>query len=843
MNTISERASDGDGAGVEIVVREVSVELGQRAVLEGVNMLIYRGEFVCVIGPSGCGKTTLLNVLGGFIRPSGGEVLVRGEQVNGPDSRRIFVFQENGVFPWLTVAGNIGFGLRGKPKAERAAIVAHYVELVGLRGFEQAYPKELSGGMRQRVELARALALNPDVIYMDEPFGALDPMTRLKMRRELVRVWQHERKTIVFVTHDIDEAVQLADRVMVMGTRPSRCREVVTIDAPRPRELDTPECLAARRQLMKALDRAALEPEASVNEAPPSNRGVSTIMPEAHQPETAAVPVRLDYLIVGAGPAGLQLSYFLARAGLAHRVLERGAAPGTFFRTFPRHRKLISINKVHTGITDPETNLRWDWNSLLSEESAPFTQRSSRYFPAADEFVAYLESFATENALPVEYGFDVTRIERDAAGGFRVRANDGRELCARRLIVATGLSKPWLPNIRGIEFCEPYTTVSVKPEDFVGQRVLILGKGNSAFETADNLVETTASIHVASPRSLRMAWQTHFVGHLRAVNNNFLDTYQLKSQNAVIDAEIHEIRREGAEYVVTFAYAHADCEVETLRYDRVIACTGFRVDTEPFAADCQPELMPCGKLPMMTSEWESQNVPGLFFAGTLMQFRDYKRYMSGFIHGFRYNVRALVRILEQRYHGVPWPTRAVAENSEELTRALLARANVSSALWQQPGFLCDGIELAGGGRSADYFEELPVDLARETLLARGEWLLLTLEFGKVEGDPFRIERVNRADGMNGARSTFLHPIVRHYVEGVLVAEHHVVEDLASVWAEPEHVRPLEDFLRAVLADREQGLSVAARQSRRVTHSGMYLTEDQATAAAALAPPPQRRVLG
>ena len=173
--------------------------------------------------------------------------------MHGPDSRRIFVFQENGVFPWLTVRENIGFGLGGKGAEERAKTVAHYVEMVGLGGFEGAYPRELSGGMRQRVEIARALAANPDIIYMDEPFGALDFITRLKMRSDLTRIWQAEKKTILFVTHDIEEAVQLADRVLVMSMRPATIQEVVAIDLPRPRDLDSPGYLERRDHIFRAM--------------------------------------------------------------------------------------------------------------------------------------------------------------------------------------------------------------------------------------------------------------------------------------------------------------------------------------------------------------------------------------------------------------------------------------------------------------------------------------------------------------------------------------------------------------------------------------------------------------
>ncbi len=215
-------------------------------VLNDIELEVSDGEFVCLLGPSGCGKTTLLNALAGFLSPTRGEIRVDGEPVRAPDPRRIFVFQERGVFPWLTVEGNIGFGLSKLTRAERERRVAHYVKMVGLQGFEKTYPQELSGGMKQRVEVARALAVNPDMLLLDEPFGALDSITRLVMRGELLRIWEAERKTIIFVTHDIDEAVQLADRVVVMSARPATIQQIVTIDIPHPRDISSARYLQLR---------------------------------------------------------------------------------------------------------------------------------------------------------------------------------------------------------------------------------------------------------------------------------------------------------------------------------------------------------------------------------------------------------------------------------------------------------------------------------------------------------------------------------------------------------------------------------------------------------------------
>jgi NitT/TauT family transport system ATP-binding protein len=215
-------------------------------VLDDISLEVADGEFVCLLGPSGCGKSTLLSTMAGFLSPTSGEIKIDAEVVHGPDPRRIFVFQERGVFPWLTVEGNIAFGLFHLPAAERRQRVAHYVKMVGLEGFEKAYPPALSGGMKQRLEVARALAVNPDMLFLDEPFGALDSITRLVMRGELLRIWEAERKTIIFVTHDIDEAVQLADRVVVMSARPATIQQIVNIDIPHPRDISSPRYLELR---------------------------------------------------------------------------------------------------------------------------------------------------------------------------------------------------------------------------------------------------------------------------------------------------------------------------------------------------------------------------------------------------------------------------------------------------------------------------------------------------------------------------------------------------------------------------------------------------------------------
>jgi NitT/TauT family transport system ATP-binding protein len=205
--------------------------------LDDVSIAVPDKQFAVIVGPSGCGKSSLLYLVAGLMEPSGGELLLDGRRIEGSGRDRGMVFQSYTLFPWLTVRGNVAFGLRlrGVAEAEARSTVDRYIREVGLDGFEDSYPKQLSGGMMQRVALARAMANDPEILLMDEPFGALDSQTRLVMQQLLLRVWEHEHKTVLFVTHDIDEAILLGDRVFVMTSRPGRIKEEIAVDLPRPR--------------------------------------------------------------------------------------------------------------------------------------------------------------------------------------------------------------------------------------------------------------------------------------------------------------------------------------------------------------------------------------------------------------------------------------------------------------------------------------------------------------------------------------------------------------------------------------------------------------------------------
>jgi NitT/TauT family transport system ATP-binding protein len=209
----------------------------QMEALHEINLSIGDHEFVCFIGPSGCGKTTLLRIIAGLEAPSIGTAYLEGQPIRGPGPERGMVFQEYSLFPWRTVLENVEFGpeLKGVPKAERVERSRQYLKLVGLDKFEHRYPHELSGGMKQRVAIARALVNDPKALLMDEPFGALDAQTRNIMQSELLRIWEEEKKTIIFVTHSVDEAIYLADRIVIMSARPGRIKDIISIDLPRPR--------------------------------------------------------------------------------------------------------------------------------------------------------------------------------------------------------------------------------------------------------------------------------------------------------------------------------------------------------------------------------------------------------------------------------------------------------------------------------------------------------------------------------------------------------------------------------------------------------------------------------
>ncbi len=239
------------------VSKTFQVPGGENQVVKDFNFVCQENEFICLFGPGQCGKTTLINLIAGFEMPTEGTITVNGRQVTEPGPERGVVFQNITLFPWLTTMGNVEYGMKTAkiPKKERRERAQKYIDLVGLQGFEQSFPIQLSGGMKQRVGIARAYSIEPKVLLMDEPFGALDAQTRYLMQEELQRIWQAEKRTVIFVTNNIEEAIYLADRILVLSNCPATIKKEYQIDLPRPRKYTSPEFLSLRKEITSIVDK------------------------------------------------------------------------------------------------------------------------------------------------------------------------------------------------------------------------------------------------------------------------------------------------------------------------------------------------------------------------------------------------------------------------------------------------------------------------------------------------------------------------------------------------------------------------------------------------------------
>ena len=238
---------------IDDVSKAFVTDKGVLPVVQGFSLSVAEGEFVAIVGPSGCGKSTLMNIISGFARADSGAVFVDGVARSGPSSKGIVISQQGSVFPWLTVQQNVLFGLIEGSHDEKLALTAHYIAIVGLEGFENSYPYELSGGMLKRVEIARALVVKPETIYMDEPFSGLDALASLRMRGELRRILEKEHHTVLLVTHDVEEAIHLADRILVLSSRPTTIQTVFDVPWSHPRKLSSPEAQSLKESILSEL--------------------------------------------------------------------------------------------------------------------------------------------------------------------------------------------------------------------------------------------------------------------------------------------------------------------------------------------------------------------------------------------------------------------------------------------------------------------------------------------------------------------------------------------------------------------------------------------------------------
>lgn len=250
---MSEATIDRSGLQIKNISRVFEIDGGEVEALQDINLEVKDGEFVSIIGNSGCGKSTLLKLIVGLDKSTVGEIHIGERLVKKPSVDCGMVFQEARLYPWYTVEKNIEFGISQKmSKEEKKKLVEEHIELVGLKGFERAFPNQLSGGMQQRVSMARGLIGNPKLLLMDEPFGALDTFTRINMQNEVLRIWEHQKRTIVLVTHDIDEAIFLSDRIVVMSARPGTVKEIINVDLSRPRNRSTEEFLNIRKRILES---------------------------------------------------------------------------------------------------------------------------------------------------------------------------------------------------------------------------------------------------------------------------------------------------------------------------------------------------------------------------------------------------------------------------------------------------------------------------------------------------------------------------------------------------------------------------------------------------------------
>ncbi|XP_012331776.3 FAD-dependent oxidoreductase domain-containing protein 2 [Aotus nancymaae] len=564
-----------------------------------------------------------------------------------------------------------------------------------------------------------------------------------------------------------------------------------------------------------------------------------------------SVPTHRDYCVLGAGPAGLQMAYFLQRAGRDYAVFERTQRPGSFFTRYPRHRKLISINKRYTGNSNSEFNLRHDWNSLLSHDPRLLFRHYSRaYFPDAQDMVRYLGDFADTLGLRVLYNTTITHVTLDkdqrAWNGhyFILTDQKGQVHQCSVLLVATGLSVPNQVDFPGSEYVEGYESVSVDPEDFVGQNVLILGRGNSAFETADNILGVTNFIHMLSRSRVRLSWATHYVGDLRAINNGLLDTYQLKSLDGLLESDLTDLAilkdSKGKFHVtlkffleeagtnqstdsITLPQDNNDNFAMRVPYDRVIRCLGWNFDFSIFNKSLRLNSGNAfgKKYPLIRASYESKGSRGLFILGTASHSVDYRKSAGGFIHGFRYTARAVHRLLEHRHHSIAWPATELPIT--QLTSSIVRRVNEASGLYQMFGVLADVILLKENATAFEYLEEFPLHMLAQLEMLTGRkaqhgLFVINMEYGRNFSGPNKdVFFDNRSVGHteDAWQSNFLHPVIYYYRHLPTEQEvrfrpahwrlprpaaiHHIVEDFLTDWTAPiGHILPLRRFLENCL---------------------------------------------
>lgn len=520
-----------------------------------------------------------------------------------------------------------------------------------------------------------------------------------------------------------------------------------------------------------------------------------------------------DYCIIGAGPGGVQVAYYLHQAKQNYVVLERNAIPGSFFQQYPRSRTLISINKRYTGESNSEFNMRHDWNSLLSDDpTMVFKHYSKEMFPPADKFLDYMLEYTTRFNLNIHYNTTVQRVYQ----GFVIVTKE-RDYPCKRIISSTGLSTLYKIKAPGGELVEGYDTVSHNPDDYEGLKVLILGKGNSGFETADMMVGSTGFVHLMSRSRVKLSWNTHYVGDLRGVNNQILDTYQLKSLDALMEADADQgmmyKKVKGQLYAVKEGSQDMDVDVEHDHgpYDKIINCLGFQFDQDIYNVSVAQDAN--SKYPDIGWDFQSLNIDNLYFAGTITHGLDKRVSSGGFIHGFRYTAKALARILLAQHEKIRWPSTSIP--LERVVSVFGKRLNEMSGPYQMFNVMVDvWVKM---GETVELFTEVPIGMLHklhEMLLQPSStpinMVVVRLEYGnnfsRADGDPFKEDRV-QLDPALAHSCNFIHPVLYHYkqlpgpvpVRGKTLTRYskklHLVEDLYTDFSTlSAHHAPILAFL-------------------------------------------------
>lgn len=511
------------------------------------------------------------------------------------------------------------------------------------------------------------------------------------------------------------------------------------------------------------------------------------------------------YIIIGGGPAGCQLAYYFQQNNEDYILLEKDNVPGAFFKKHPRHGQLISINKVYTGIDNPETNMRWDWNSLLTNDySLLFKNYSKEYYPRTTDLLNYLKDFVNKYNINLKTKQNIVKISKDKNSNiFTIQTDKNKIYCAQKLIVATGLSKAYIPDIKGIELVTQYDDLDTNKKSLINKRVLIIGKGNSGFETANHLVDTASLIHILSPEPLKFAYNTRYPGHLRSINAVFMDTYLLKSQNGILNAKIINIKKYKQGFNVTIAYNNANDEVETIYYDKVISCTGFRFNYDIYDKSCMPDLIIDNRFPRIKTNYESTNISNLFFTGNISQSLDFKKKQSAFIHGFRYNAAFLARYLDAIDNNKSLIQEKIKLNDNLLTKHIINLINTNSAMWQQTGYISCAYVYNPKTSNVEFIPDCPTAYIRDTNYLKNKiYLIVYLDFGDIIKDPrfdaLTHNRVHKHNHKAAYDSSVIHPIIKVYSNDEKIAEHHIIEDFENEWLEEEHIKPLEKFIGQVI---------------------------------------------